>query len=56
MSFRLIDTGVDEMKDCYRVKMYGQYSYYSHLCDASAAIESYNRPCRLEIKLNGEWA
>jgi hypothetical protein len=43
------------MKDCYRVKMYGQYSYYSHLWDANRAMEAYKWPCTLEIKLNGEW-
>lgn len=49
-------TRMDIMKDCYRAKMYGQYSYWSHLCDASAAIEAYNGKTKLEIKLNGEWA
>jgi len=44
------------MKDCYRVKMYGQHSYFSHLCDASAAMAAYKWPCKLEIKLNGVWA
>lgn len=44
------------MKDSYRVKMNMQYSYFSHLCDADAAMKAYGRPCKLEIKLSGVWA
>jgi len=47
------------MKNCYRAMMYGQYSYWSHLCDAEAAVVRHNKvnakKVKLEIKLNGEW-
>lgn len=44
------------MKHSYRVKMYGQYSYFSHLSAATAAMKNYNYgKCTLEIKLGGEW-
>ncbi len=45
-----------KMKWCYRVKMYGQYSYFKHLSEATGAMklmETYKRPCTLEIDLNG---